>query len=356
MGQRSPLVLVVAVAACLLTVLGVQHFFFAGGMTMVTEGRLLRNTHDDYVHVAYKVNQLKKHPPQGQAVYIFGGSGAMEVVVGEQSFSVQVEARAGMPVSVVSLANHAQSMAQNLAIVDNLPRGKAMLLIGLAPMRFNSAPEEDVGLLASRSLLLRSPRLARLAPALYGRQASWMGGLPGAFDYISSYLRQRVRSGPFPGVRLRYDRHYYGFGATAASRRAKRRGLPFVYRYNRTRYAANHEYNTAVLRALLELARERGLEPVFFDQPLNTSAAGDWAGLLPRFRAEARRLAAEYRVPYLHVERDLTLRDVDFADLYHLMPPARARWQEKMARDVGELLRAQTNEAGSPSPAASPPP
>ena len=243
--QRNPLVLAGAAMVCLLVVLGVQQFFFGGGLTGVSQGRLLRITHDDYVHVAYRVNQLREHPPKGQAVYIFGGSGAMETVVGERSFAGEIARGAGEPVTVVSLANHAQTLAQNLMIVDNLPRGRAVVLIGLAPMRLNGPPSADVGLLTARPLLLRSARLARLAPALFGERAPFIGGLPGAFDFISAYLRQRIKSGPFPGVPLRYDRHYYGRDATAATPLAKRLNLRSVWDFNRTRYAANHEYNLA---------------------------------------------------------------------------------------------------------------
>ena len=336
--QRSPLVLAVAGAACLLLVLGVQHFFFGGGMLAVAESRLLRIEHDDYLHIAYRVNQLREDPPEGQTVYLFGGSGAMEAVVSERSFAGQIEDHAGAPVTVVNLANHGQSLAQNLVIVDNLPAGEALLLIGLAPMRFNTAPAEDVGLLSSRSLLLRSPRLRELAPELFGEEASWTGGLPGAANFISGYLQTRLKSGPLPGRRQPYARHYYGRDSAAASPEAKRATLDSVWRYNRTRYAANHAYNLRVLEQLVRFARERGFEPVLYEQPLNTEVAGDWAGVLPRYRADVKRLAADYELPYLRVDRSLDLRDDDFADLYHLMPPARARWQGQMAREVGGLL------------------
>jgi hypothetical protein len=135
---------------------------------------------------------------------------------------------------------------------------------------------------------------------------------------------------------------------------AKRLNLRSVWDFNRTNYAANHEYNLTVLRELLRLAQERGFQPVLYDQPLNTVVAGDWAGVLPKYRAEVRRIAADYGVPYLHVERTLALRDVDFADLYHLMPPARARWQARLAREVAALLR--SGAVPSPSPAPSPAP
>jgi hypothetical protein len=122
---------------------------------------------------------------------------------------------------------------------------------------------------------------------------------------------------------------------------ALRDGLGSVYRYNRTHYAANHEYNLTVLRELVRLSRERGFAPVFFEQPLNTSVAGDWGGVLPAYRREAERVSRELGVPYLRLDRQMTLSGEDFVDLYHLLPAARARWQTRMAREVGELLRPQ---------------
>ena len=58
-----------------------------------------------------------------------------------------------------------------------------------------------------------------------------------------------------------------------------------------------------------------------------------------------KRLAADYGLPYLRVDRTLALRDEDFADLYHLMPPARARWQEQMALEVRALLASPTGSS-----------
>ena len=337
--------LAAAAAICLLAVLGVQHFFFDGGLTAVAESRLVRHEHDDQVHVAYQVNRLNQDPPSGRVLYIFGGSGAMEAVTGERSLAAQIERRRGEPVTVVSLANHAQSLAQNLVLVDNLPEGEGTLLIGLAPMRFNTAPADDEGLLASRTLLLRSPRLRELAPELFGHEASWTGGLPGAYDYISAYVRERITSGALPGRRLHYLRHYFGPDARAVSTQGKRATLESVWEYNRAHYEANHAYNLAVLRELVDLARERGFDVAFFEQPLNTSVAGDWAGVLPRYRAEVAGLAAAYGIPYLRIERSLRLGDDDFVDLYHLLPPARARWQRQMAREVAGIMRPEALSA-----------
>lgn len=332
--------LIAAAGLCLLALAGAQHFFFEGGLTSIPESRLLRHDHDDQVHVAYRVNRLQQDPPQGRVVYYFGGSGAMEAVSGDRSLAAQIERHTGQPVTVVGLANHAQSLAQNLVIVDNLPAGEATLLIGLAPMRFTTAPREDQGLLASRTLLLRSARLRELAPALYGREAPWTAGLPGAFDYVSAYVRERLAEGPLPGRRVRYLRHYFGPDAPPEDPHAKRASLESVWEHNRTHYAVNHQYNLLVLRELVELAREKGFEVAFFEQPLNTWVAGDWAGVLPRYRAEVGRLAHAEDIPYLRIERGLRLSDADFVDLYHLLSASRARWQRQMAREVAGLLRA----------------
>jgi len=77
-----------------------------------------------------------------------------------------------------------------------------------------------------------------------------------------------------------------------------------------------------------------------YDQPLNTSAAGpDWAGVVPAYRAACRRLARKYGVAYLHIERAVKLKDADFADLFHLLAPGRAKWQPEMARQLAAALR-----------------
>lgn len=348
--QRSPLVLLAGAALCALAVLGAQQFFFHGGLTRVAEERLVRHEHDDQLHVAYTVSRLKETPPAGPVVYVFGGSGAMEAFVSDRTFASGIRRWSGEVVEVVGLANHAQSLAQNLVIVDNLPEGEATLVVGLAPMRFNTSPADDAGLLASRTLLLRSPRLRELAPELYDREASWTGGLPGVWDFLSGYVRERVSSKALPGRQLRYLHHYYGPGTVPVSAAGKRATLTSVWEYNVTHYAANHDYNLSVLRELVELGRAKGFRVLFFEQPLNTEIAGDWAGVLPSYRRAVARFAAEWGVPFLRVQKGLRLGDEDFVDLYHLLPRSRVRWQARMAHEVARLLRPQSASAAAVSP------
>ena len=349
--QRNPLVLVAAAALVLIALLAFESFLVDGGLTTVSQGRLLRIANDDYLHIAYQVAELRSHPPSVPTIYLFGGSGAMESFVSQRSLTAAVRRDSGETVDVVSLAAHQQSFAQNLVIVDNLPRGPAVLLVGLAPSRFTTSPSADARLLSGRPLLLRSPRLELLSGKLFGKHPPFGGVLPGIFDYVGAYLRARAADGVMWGDRIGYAHHYYPAGAKGASPLAKRLNVDSVLTRDRTLYAQYGDYNFAVLRDLIRLARERGYLVAFYDQPLNASAAGpDWAGVVPDYRARAGALARRSGAVYLHVERGVHLNDADFADLYHLLSSGRAKWQPELARQLAGLARklaARTGAGGS---------
>jgi hypothetical protein len=343
--QRSPLVLAAAALITLLAIFLSQGVLFDGGLTAVDEGRLLRISHDDYVHVSVRVQQIKEHPPATRTVYLFGGSGTMECIVSESSLAGQIARDAGRPVQVVSLAAHQESMAMTLALVDNLPPGPATLAIGLAPIRLDGDPTRDASLLGSHTLLVRSPRLAQVGPKYFGKAAPATGAIPGIFDYVGSYLRERAAGNAPWGTRIAYASHYYPWGATGHSPLVKRRNVLSVLDTDVKLYRKNADYNFAMLEEILKLARERGYDVVLYDQPLNASAAGpDWNGVVPAYRKRAQALVARYDVPYVHIERHVTLRDDDFADLFHLLAPARLKWQPEMARELASTLGAPPAE------------
>ena len=340
--QRNPLVLVAAALITLGALLVLQSALVHGGLTVVPEGRLLRITNDDYLHVAYRVAELRKHPSGQRTIYLFGGSGTMECFIDEQSLAAQVSAASGQDVRVVSLAAHQESMAMSLALADNLPAGPALLAIGLAPIRVTTDPQADARLLAGRPLLLHSARLDAVARRFYGQQANALGVIPGFFDYLGSYVKARDgRAGrPGLGASLAYAKHYYPPGAKGHSPLGKRRNVLYVLAEDVQLYRLHSAYNLAMLEEILKLARDRGFTVALYDQPLNVSAAGpDWAGVVPAYRAACRRLARRYDVAYLHIERGVKLKDADFADLFHLLAPGRAKWQPEMALQLAAALR-----------------
>ena len=48
---------------------------------------MLRIPNDDYVHVSYRIAELRRHPPAGRVVYLFGGSGTMEMMRSEAALA-----------------------------------------------------------------------------------------------------------------------------------------------------------------------------------------------------------------------------------------------------------------------------
>ncbi len=354
--QRNPLVLVAAAVLGVLVLLLLQAAVTSGDFTAVSQGRYDRIPNDDYVHVTYELGKLKKDPPKGTTVYLFGGSGTIESFVTEKALAAAITKAGGSDVNVISLAAHQQTLAQTLAIIDNLPPGKAVLLIGLAPSRLSASPKEDVGLLSGRLIIAPSPWLAKLAPKLYGKAAPFGGVIPGIFDYLGSYLRQRAATGPFWGLSIPYAIHYYPPGSKGALPVAKRQNIFKVLTRDRKAYRANGEYNFEILRQIVKLSEKRGYKVVFYDQPLNFSAGGPtWGGVLPAYRKRAEAISKQLGVPYIHVERGIHLTDADFADLYHLLDSGRAKWQAELARLVAPITRETTAApAGAPSSTPSP--
>ena len=355
--QRNPLVLVAAALLVGGALLVFQSALVNGGLTLISEGRLLRITNDDYLHVAYRVAELKKEPSRQSTVYLFGGSGTMECFVDQQSLGALVSAASGRDVRVVSLAAHRQSMAMSLALADNLPDGPALLAIGLAPIRLTTDPKDDARLLSGRPLLVRSARLESVAERFYGQSPAALGVIPGFFDYLGSYVRARDGDAgrPVIGEALTYAEHYYPPGAKGHLPLGKRRNVLHVLEKDVRLYRLFSAYNLAMLEEILRLARERGFAVALYDQPLNASAAGpDWAGVVPAYRAACRRLARQYGVAYLHIERGVELEDADFADLFHLLAPGRAKWQPEMARQLAAALRSPSGPVAQGSGAQLP--
>ena len=355
--QRNPLVLVAAALLGVLCVFGIQAAVLGGLYTVVPESHFMRIPNDDYAHLSYELAQLKKNPPKGATVYVFGGSGAIESFVSAKALSTAIAKAGGGEVNVISLAAHQQTLGQTLALIDNLPSGKAVLLIGLAPSRLTSSPAEDYALLSGRPIVLSSPRLERLSQRLFGKSPPFGGIIPGIFDYLGSYLKQRAATGPFWGLSIPYAYHYYAPGAKGALPLAKRQNIFTVLRHDRSRYARYAAYNFAVLRQIVLLSKERGYQVVLYDQPLNFSAGGPtWGGVLPAYQKRAEAMAKQLGVPYIHFERGIHLTDANFADLYHLLQSGRLKWQGELARLLVPITRSVTAAPAAGAPAATPSP
>jgi hypothetical protein len=346
--QRNPLVLIAALILVALILVSLELLVRDGAITTVPEGRFVRYRNDDNGHVNYLMARLREKPPQGTVVYLLGGSATMESFLSEQSLGSDVSKAAGRDVRVISLAAHEQSFAESLVLAENLPDGKALLAIGLAPMRFTNSPQDDAGLVDGDPFLLLSPRVRAILQKEHVRMLPFDSVVPGLFKYAAGYVheRRRVRLAMFADIG--YSDHYT-INGPLQSRAQKLFMARRDVAQDSVRYAWYADYNFMVLEQLVRLARERGFGVVFFDQPLNGHVIGPtWNGVVPSYRRRALALAARLGVPYLDVAQRVRLQDRDFLDVYHLVVRGRLKWQPVFSRELGAALKA--GAPGAPTP------
>jgi hypothetical protein len=357
--SRSPLILVAAVLLTVSILAGLQWFVASGAFTVIPERLMLRIPNDDYVNISYRIAELKRTPPTTPVVYLFGGSGTMEMMRSEAVLAGEISADSGIGVRVVSLAAHSQSMGQTLSLIDNLPSGHGLLAIGLSPNRLIAAPGSDAGQVSGSPLALTSPHLAA---ELVGRTSlgnRLPGLLSGCFDFTLSYLNQRLfrRS---PDLRpITYTDHYYADGPVASLARKKRGSLIELAR-ERPRYAANVAYNLTLLAEVVRLGRQKGYAVTFFEQPLGPEASGPaWNAYRATYRADVVGVMRELGVPDVDVPRrrlrrpvppgQLGPRRVDAASGARLGPrPEASRVARARARELERSSGALSRPVGPP--------
>ena len=336
---RSPLIVLAAALLVVLTLASLQWVVASGAFTVIPERLMLRIPNDDYVNLSYKVAKLKRTPPTTPVVYLFGGSGAMEMIRSEGALAGAITTDSGDSVQVVSLAAHAQSIGQTLALIDNLPRGHGLLAIGLSPNRLTTAPATDASQLSGSPLALTSPQLAAELAGRVAPKQTLPGLLPGIFDFALSYLNARLFTKSPDLLPITYDHHYYTDGPVA-SISTKDAGQAVELSRERPAFAANAAYNLALLAECVRLGREKGYAVTFFEQPLGLEASGPaWDAYLATYRHDVAGVMHALRVPDVSAQQQAGLREGDFADLFHLVNSGRDKWTPPFARDLAGMLK-----------------
>ena len=337
--SRSFLIILAAALLALAALAGLQWFVASGTFTVIPERLMLRIPNDDYVHVSYRIAELKRTPPTTPVVYLFGGSGTLEMIRSEGALAAAISADAGTSVRVVTLAAHAQSMGQTLAIIDNLPRGRGLLAIGLSPNRFTAAPSADASQLSGSPLALTSPRLAALLAGRASLHKRLPGLLTGTFDFVLAYLNQRVISKSPDLLPITYAGHYFTDGPVASFRR-RTSGQAIELARERPQYAANIAYNLAALTAAVRAWAREGLQRRLLRAA--PRPRGERTGLERLPRRLSRRCRARGARPRRALHRRAAPRGAaneDFADLFHLVNSGRDKWTPLIARALAVVLR-----------------
>ena len=346
-GLRSkhPLVLGCAVLPLLPVLLGLQAYFTSGEWSQVPLKYWLRadslNATD--TAVPWTIGRLKLDPPRLPAAFLLGGSTAREATVnGGVSLARDVRRAGGPRIAAWNFATSLQTYAQDIAIVDNLPRGvPTTILIGVSPGRFIGDLASSRRQLSGEGLLLESGTLRSFMASRFGTSESPATILPGIMQLLAGdvksqlpYLARGTLSSGTAAQHLLDDR-------PRKSEAAKMKVLLSWWRVRHPQFVANYKFNLAMLDELVKRSRERGFSVVLVELPRNVSLIGSmWNGVDRMYRPPTRAIAAKYGVPYVDVNREVRIPTADFSDYAHMLPAGRVIWENALARRLAALYRA----------------
>jgi hypothetical protein len=256
----------------------------------------------DWSRVLAALAYMQADVPTKPVVILLGGSAARESTISDSSWRAQIERSGGPATLAWNMGSRNRTMAQNVAIVQHLPKGvHAIVYIGINLGSFTSAQKKA-------SIILPSP-----APAAVTLQQP----------------------------------HQYGTADVLST--SKKKAL--VQQWLADRYPvfkSNFSTSTAVLTELVTTCRDRGYKPVLFELPRNNAVIG---GALDapttKYRAKCKKLAAAYGIPWVSLISAAKLPNGDFYDLWHLVEPGRTVWQKLLSAKTAILLKQYGYDGGS---------
>jgi hypothetical protein len=250
--------------------------------------RGFRGRAGDWDHVCQVVDWLRYRTPPRHVVYLLGGSASRESVTDEAGWSKSLSTRLGRRVAAYVVSSSCQTFVEDARVVADLPKGQGVALITVGMSRFNMEhPPSSVPATAVRTT----------PPGPW-----WQHHYDGRSPLSLATKRQLVQ-------RWRVD-HLQGFTDRYPDRIAE-------------------------LETLIQACLERGIRPVLLEMPLNVAAAQHQLDdVLAMYRQGCADLAGKYDIRYLDFLSALDLPSSDFYDLWHLLPDGRARWQDRLTREL----------------------
>lgn len=353
--RRGPAVVFLAAAVPFGSLPALQHVICTGDIVNhVPQGRFISSATCQTNYITYRVAWLKRHPPRGPVVYVAGGSSTLDTVTSPASFAADIAARGSAAPSVNVLGCSEQRPAEQLAIVDNLPRAKGVLLVlGVSERSFFGGPGAARDELHGLPLIMKSPTLRSLViHHTWVDPGNDLG--PGIRAFLRSYKASRGVPA-FHGPKLRFLLH--GHPKPPLSLRVKH-NLMGIYMQKHFRpwgdFETNFDFGASTLSRVVRLAEAKGYRVLLMETPLDSAVTGD--GLEPylgRCRAVFDRIVARYGAAYCNLNPTAGLTNDDFYDCFHLIAAGREKWQPLLA-DVVAAMYAGTYV--SPSPTAPPVP
>jgi hypothetical protein len=265
----------------------------------------------DRVHGLQIVANLRAEPPEKPVVILLGGSSARESTIDDASWAQQVLDHLGPHVLAYNLGAKHDTFELDREVAKRLPNNMpAIVYIGINIGRFCNAP-------SAPSIKLPDPQIP--APVYY--------------------------------------QHIYSIDKYVQSASLKR----FYVQYWRTarwpKFSAHYSYNIRVLGSVVRICKNRGLHPVLVDLPRDLPVIGhSFDSPVFTYKAGCKRVAAKYHIPWLTFVAAARFVDRDFFDIFHLVEPGRAKYQDLLSQKTVTLLDKYGLEDPTPTPTPSPSP
>ncbi len=246
----------------------------------------------DWSHTLQVVANLKADPPTRPVVVLFGGSAARESTISDASWRAKIEAMGGPPTAAYNLGSRNRTLAQNVALVQELPDVPTIVYVGVNLGAFTSA-QKAAGITLPKPLT------------------------------------------PLPA----YSQHAYSQSHILST--AKKRALVRAWLSGRYPvFKRNYATNVGVLEKLLKACRAKNdTHAVLFELPRDTSVIGSRLDApIARYRRTCQALAKKYGIPYVSFVAQAKLPNSSFYDLWHLVEPGRVKWQKLLSAKTAALL------------------
>ena len=256
----------------------------------------------DWARVLDILAFMQADRPAKPVVVLLGGSAARESTISDRVWRAQIEDKGGPASLAWNMGSRNRTMAQNVAVVKNLPKVPTIVYIGINLGSFTSAQK------------------------------------------TATIKVQSASSGP---PRLQQP-HQYGTKTTGVLSTAKKRAL--VKSWLRDRYPVykrNFATSASVLVTLIKVCQARGFYPVLYELPRNTSVIGGALNApTAKYRDRCRALSAKYHVPWVSFVSTAKLPDSSFYDLWHLVEPGRTKWQALLSAKTAKILNSAAFNGG----------
>jgi hypothetical protein len=306
----------------------------------VPEGRFVVARYDDYGRLSYQVAALKGQRSLDPLIVIIGGSAVRECITDDDELRRVVAKRSDVRIRVVTLACAMQRLPSTLAIIDNLPRGSGIVVLGVRHTNF-------VGTFADADAQLNGIPILLTSKALHDFMAGEYACDPpdsmtvGLQKYLDWYARSRGVPA-FQGGETTYMRHRYD-ARGHLSLTTKQAMVPrFVQNFGTAPNGAFFTYfnfNAGLLRECVRLAHKKGYQVLLMEDPLDTAAVGTAYDTYEQMYLPAcQEIARQNDAHYVDINQQAGLLDTDFYDLSHLLASGRAKWTPKLTDSLVQIL------------------